>query len=279
MSKNLNLINREKCLSSKCAFIIVTYNSKNDIKECIFSIKSFEPNCGIYVVDNNSSDGTKEILDNIEGINLSKLPVNSGFSGGSNLAIKLAIKDNYEYFFLFNPDARLNKKIINSLISISEKENALVGPVIYDFFSNKIQSVGGRFNKLSSDFYISKKLNKSDNNLKKVDWILGAALLVSKRIINECGLLDEEFFPATFEDATYCIKAKERGINSLIDLNSSLIHKGGTSSGGEKNYLFRMIKNRYYFSLKYQNNIFFITSIFLNSLRYIYHKLFGKLKN
>ena len=93
-------------LSSKCAFIIVTYNSKNDISECIISIKSYHPECGIYVIDNNSSDGTKEILQSIEGIELILLPVNSGYSGGNNLGIKKAIESNYEYFMLFNPDAR-----------------------------------------------------------------------------------------------------------------------------------------------------------------------------
>ena len=268
-----------KGLSAKCAFIIVTYNSRNDIEECISSIKKFEPNCGIYVVDNNSSDGTKEILMNIKGINLSKLPVNSGYAGGNNLAIKSAINDKYEYFFLFNPDARLTEKIVESLITISDQKFALVGPVIKDFLSNKIQSVGGGFNKLSSQFNIYKKINKSDNGFKKVDWILGAALLISKKIISKCGLLDEEFFPASYEDASYCIQAKLKGIDSLIDLNSSLIHKGATSSGGEKNYLLRNIKNRYYYSLKYQNTIFFIASVFLNTLRYLYHKLFGKLKN
>ena len=44
------------------------------------SIKSYHPECGIYVIDNNSSDGTKEILQSIEGIELILLPVNSGYS-------------------------------------------------------------------------------------------------------------------------------------------------------------------------------------------------------
>ena len=75
-------------LSSKCAFIIVTYNSINDINECINSIKKYHPECGIYIVDNNSSDGTKEKLINIDNIDLSLLPVNSGYPGGNNLGIK-----------------------------------------------------------------------------------------------------------------------------------------------------------------------------------------------
>ena len=96
----------------ECAFIIVTYNSEKDIFDCITSIKSYHPECGIYVVDNNSVDGTKHILNSIKNINLTLLEVNSGFAGGSNLGIKKALEDKYKYFLLFNPDARINTKII-----------------------------------------------------------------------------------------------------------------------------------------------------------------------
>ena len=265
-------------LSSKCAFIIVTYNSKNDISECIISIKSFHPECGIYVIDNNSSDGTKEILQSIEGIELILLPVNSGYPGGNNLGLKKAIESNYEYFFLFNPDARLNQKIIEPLIKLNIRTNGLIGPVIRDFYTGKIQSIGGTFNPFFSHFYVSKKETSKDKELIRVEWILGASLLISRKIINKCGFLDENFFPASLEDSSYCIEAKKRGINSYINLRTYVIHKGGTSSGGDKKYLLRILKNRFYYALTYQNTLFFLTTIIESSLRYIYHKIFGVLK-
>ena len=268
-----------KINSQKCAFIIVTYNSKNDIKECIISIKTYHPECGVYVVDNNSTDGSKELLKSIEGINLTILSVNSGFAGGSNLGIRKAIHDDYEYFFLFNPDARIYQKTINSLINLSNHKKGLVGPVIKDFYSGKIQSIGGSFYPLFSKFKIKKKQNHLRENFEEGDWILGAALLISKEILIECGYLDENFFPATFEDSCYCIEARKKSFFSFIDLNSSVMHKGGTSSGGDKKYLLRIIKNKFYYALNYQNTFFFITTVIENSLRLIYHKLFGKLRN
>ena len=262
----------------ECAFIIVTYNSKNDIFDCITSIKSYHPECGIYVVDNNSVDGTKNILNSIKNINLTLLEVNSGFAGGSNLGIKKAIKDKYKYFLLFNPDARIHANIIESLIDLSDKKEGLVGPIILDFYSEKIQSIGGTFNPLFSNFKISKKKIGHKNNFVRVDWILGAALLISKEIILKCGYLDENFFPATFEDSTYCIEARKKGVYSYIDLQSSIKHKGGTSSGGDKKYLLRIIKNKFYFALNYQNILFFLSTFLEISVRYFYHIFFGILK-
>ena len=273
-------MNREEDdLCNKCAFIIVTYNSIKDIKHCINSIKNFHPECGIYIVDNNSTDGTGEILKSIERIHLEILPVNSGFSGGNNLAIKQAIKDGYKYFFLFNPDSRLTEKIIGSLIHLSNKRKAIVGPIIKDFHTGKVQSIGGTFNPFFSHFYITQeKTNYSDKPFKKVSWILGAAFLLSESIIKKCGYLDENFFPACYEDSTYCLEAQKKGVESFINLKTSILHKGGTSSGGESKYLMRILKNRFYFALKYQNILFFITTVAEISLRYFYHRLFGKLK-
>ena len=198
-------------ISQKCAFIIVTYNSKDDIKECVLSIKTYHPECGIYLIDNNSTDGTKELIQTIENINLTILQVNSGFAGGSNLGIKKALKDNYEYFFLFNPDARIYKKTINSLINLSKIKKGLVGPIIKDFYSGEIQSIGGKFYPIFSYFRIIKKHNNLIKNYVKIDWILGAALLISKEIINKCGYLDENFFPGYFEDNDYRYRIIQSG--------------------------------------------------------------------
>ena len=264
--------------SSRCAFIIVTYNSKNDIYDCIYSIKKFHPESGIFVIDNNSSDGTAEILNKIQDINLTILPVNSGFSGGNNLAIKKAIDHGFDFFFLFNPDSRLTQKILHPLINLAIEQKALVGPVIRHFNSGEIQSIGGTYNKIFSSFYLTKEKKIYKSNSIEVNWILGAALLISKEIILNCGYLDENFFPATFEDASYCIEAKKKGFKSFIDLQTNILHKGATSSGGDRKYLLRIIKNKYYYALTYQNNLFFITTIFENTLRFLYHKYFGILK-
>ena len=219
-----------------------------------------------------------DILKNFDGINLTLLEVNSGYAGGNNLAIKKAILDNYKFLFLFNPDSILTSKIIDSMIDISEKNNALVGPVIFHADSKNIQSIGGTFNPFFSHFNVSKKVSNSKDKLE-VDWILGAALMIPSKVIKVCGFLDEQFFPATLEESSYCMQAKNKGFKSIIDLGSSVDHKGGTSSGGDKKYLLRLIKNRYYYALRYQNLFFFCTTIVENSLRYIYHKVFGLLKN
>tara|TARA_Y100001968_G_C19438328_1_gene761074 strand:- start:2409 stop:3239 length:831 start_codon:yes stop_codon:yes gene_type:complete len=264
--------------SEKCSFIIVTYNSSNDILECVYSIKKYHPECGLYIIDNNSTDGTQDLIASLNKVKTTLLPVNSGYAGGNNLGIKQAIADGYEYFLLFNPDARLNSKIVNSLIYLSSSKRCLAGPIIKDFYTGKIQSNGGTYNPLFSHFKVSESAPIRGIDYKLVDWILGAALLISKEIILKCGYLDENFFPACLEESCYCNEARKKGILSYIDNKSEIVHIGGTSSGGDQKYLLRLIKNRYYYALNYQNIFFFTTTVIESTLRYIYHKLFGILK-
>ena len=87
---------------------------------------------------------------------------------------------------MFNPDARLDQKIIEPLINLNLNTKGLVGPVIKDFYTGKVQSIGGTFNPLFTFLYSKKNLQEK---IYKVEWILGASILISKEIIKKCGFL------------------------------------------------------------------------------------------
>ena len=84
---------------SKIAFIIVTYNGEAYIERCIKSIFVFFPEIYTIVIDNNSKDKTRQILDTLKVDELICLNDNIGFGKANNIGIRQALKTNCEAFF------------------------------------------------------------------------------------------------------------------------------------------------------------------------------------
>lgn len=78
------------------SIIIVSYNSQDIMKLCLQTIRDNNNviDNEIIVIDNNSTDGVKEWLENQEDIKLIKNSSNKGFGEGSNQGIKVAACDN-----------------------------------------------------------------------------------------------------------------------------------------------------------------------------------------
>ena len=88
----------------RLSVIIVNYNVKHFIEQCLLSVrKAMEGIDGdVWVVDNNSVDGSQQMLrEKFPDIHLIESKENLGFSRGNNLAIRQA---EGEYILLLNPD-------------------------------------------------------------------------------------------------------------------------------------------------------------------------------
>ncbi|MBC1281266.1 glycosyltransferase, partial [Nostoc sp. UCD121] len=91
-------------LINSVSIILVNYNGADVLINCLNSLEKFIPkdNCEIILVDNNSQDNSKDIVDNkFPGIKLIKLPRNVGFGAGNNAGAKVA---KGEFLLLLNTD-------------------------------------------------------------------------------------------------------------------------------------------------------------------------------
>ena len=75
------------------------------------------------------------------------------------------------------------------------------------------------------------------NEIKEVDWLLGAALLVRKKAIKEIGLMDERFF-LYFEDVDWCRRFKLKNWKVIYYPGAKMIHFYQRLSAKEKNIKF-----------------------------------------
>lgn len=271
---------KEKDLS----VIIVNYNTKNLLKNCLHSIykNTKKISFDIFVVDNNSSDRSSEIVKKeFPKVNLIVNKTNPGFAAANNQAIK---KTNSRYVLLLNPDTLILNDALNKMIEFMDKtENCgAAGTLLLNedkTIQNSIHYFPSLIRRLSEAFYFhrifpkSKSFNEECYDAKEysyaheVDWITGASLIVNKKAIEKAGLLDESFFMYS-EESDWCRRLRKAGFSIWFNPEAKIIHYGGQSGKSKINA--DLMKSKMIHYAKYNNKL---KSELFNSLIWV-HLLF-----
>lgn len=263
------------------SIILVSYNTKELTQNCIKSIykKTQNLNFDIWCVDNNSSDGTCEMIESeFPEVKLIKNSKNIGFGAANNLAIK---KCNAKYVFLLNTDTILINNAIKILFDFMEQnlEIGACGGNLYNANMENVHSYGYfptcktkflktfLFDKLFFIKEIHDKGNNEKNELKQVDCIVGANILIRKKILEKVGYFDEEFF-LYFEDTELQYRIKKAGHKIIINPESKIFHLENKSSKNRKKRREIILKSEYLFYKKRYNlsKYSFIKILFFISL-------------
>lgn len=231
--------------------IIVSYNAGHLLDECLKSVKNASQKLKVetYVVDNNSADGSAEMVKKeFPWVNLIANNSNNGFSKANNQAIKLA---KGKYLLILNPDTKVEPQTFTKMISFMD-ENPQIGVA-----TCRLESPFGNididcrrhfptpwrsfchFSQISKLFKGSKIFDQynygylPDNNQHEIDACVGAFMFIPKKAIAKVGLFDEEFF-FYGEDLDWCWRFKEAGYKIVYTPITKVIHYKGVSSGIKK---------------------------------------------
>ena len=120
----------------KAAVSIVTWNSAGEISECLGSLKNLPSNWEIWVVDNQSSDNTVEIIkSDFPDVNLIVNEDNVGFAAANNQVIK---QTGTDYVLLLNPDTIAEVGELEKLLEIAEGNSkiGIIGGKLQDETGN-----------------------------------------------------------------------------------------------------------------------------------------------
>lgn len=247
------------------AIIILNWNGWKDTIECLESLNQIiYQKYNIIVVDNGSKDDSiqqirnycklKKETDLIEfsteetdkmtylsvfqnkKLILIKNKMNSGFTGGSNIGIKFAMRFlNPDYYLILNNDTVVDEKFLTYLVEAGESDEniGIVGPKIFYYYEpEKIQSMGGFIEHWTS--HIHYPINYESDTVIKADMINGAVFLMKKKAIDTVGFFDPDYF-AYSEETDYCLRVKKHNLYTVCAPKSKVWHKIYSSSGGEVN--------------------------------------------
>ena len=226
----------------KFSIIIPTYNSKEYIKECLFSILKSGFNDEIIVVDNNSKDGTPfYVKNNFPKIQVIENSHNFGFGKSANIGAK---KASGEYFIFLNPDTIVFQDSFQRLEDFIQK-NSNFGAIGFNLITREGKHENFSFGKKNNLFQILKnkfflKKDFLPDAPIKVDWVSGAAVVVKNEVFKKIGGFDENFF-MYFEDQDLCLRIKNFSYPVYFLPNAKIIHLGGkgwTSLSFQKKYYY-----------------------------------------
>ncbi len=263
----------------KVGIVVLSWNSREFIGACLAGLRRHEPRSPVYVVDNGSSDGSPEILATAHPeVTLIKLPANHGFAGGSNVGAARALADGCDAVALVNNDTVIDEPFIDACARVLDEhpEIGIVGPVIVDAENPAaVQCRGGRIGPWTLDFaYLgSGERYERRDRYDTVDYVLGAAMIVRREVLEATGGLDAEFFPAYVEEADLCFRAGRLGHRSAVYHGARVRHVGAKSGGTPEASFRRFTVNRLRFGLKHLSAPQLLVATQVIALRVVAHAL------
>ena len=230
------------------SIIIVSYNTRELLKDCLISVKSAKSNLKVevFVVDNDSNDKTKEMVKNdFPNVTLIANKKNVGFSKANNQALK---KAKGKYILILNPDTILSPDTLNKMHSfMQENKDIAIATCRVELPNGKLDRDCRRhfpspwrafshFVRLSNIFKHSKLFDQyymgylPDNIEHEIDSCVGAFMFIRKSTLDKVGLFDEDFF-FYGEDLDLCWRFKQKGFKIYYTPVAKIIHYKGAASG------------------------------------------------
>ena len=108
--------------------LVLNYGSPEDCVACIAAIRRLNfPRMRLLVIDNASPDNSLERLRPIlEADELLVLPENTGYVGGNNEGMRIALENGADYIFIINPDVRISPDSMPSYLAVMEKDPTIL---------------------------------------------------------------------------------------------------------------------------------------------------------
>lgn len=220
--------------------IVLNWNGWDDTLACLRSLREHGDGCPVWLVDNASWDDRRaEATGLYPGLRTFRWNDNYGWAGGYNRALRIALREGYDYVYLLNNDCLLTPGALQSVVDVAHgnSDAAAVGSYIayaatpeWLQFDGMPRTEGAR---AVADGLTTRRTCR----------LSGAGMLVTMRAMLECGLFDERLF-CYWDDTEWCVRVREAGWHLLIAGGSLLLHRSN-SSDVDFNALYYLHRNRY----------------------------------
>lgn len=235
-------------LQPELSIIILNYNTKQVLCECLDSIAAHgNPRWEVIVVDNASTDGSRELPHTYSWARWLLLDQNLGFAAGNNKGLALA---KGKYLMLLNSDTEISDvSRLDEAVEYMRKSRDVgaVTPSVrlrdgsldwashrgtptlwtaFTYGTGLEHILGGS---ILGRWFGGYHLTWKDLRIAhEVDAVTGAAMIVSRVVLEKVGGLDERFFMYG-EDLDWCFRIRSAGFKIIYFPESVVLHKKGQS--------------------------------------------------
>ncbi len=203
----------------KISILLVTFNCLDYTKLCLDSVRKNTdyPNFELIIVDNASSDGTVEFLDQFtlagQDVIRIKNKANLGFAAANNLGARSASGD---YLVLLNNDTIVTAGWLQGLLRHLQKDASvgMVGPVTNDI-GNEARIRVNYPDLAGIDQFAARRAEKYYGRSFSIRVLALYCAMLSKELYLRLGGLDERFRVGMFEDDDLALKIEREGLHLI----------------------------------------------------------------
>ncbi|MCS6859174.1 MAG: glycosyltransferase family 2 protein [Abditibacteriales bacterium] len=247
------------------SLIIVNWNGKDFLRECLRSVRaegarSDAPEMEVIVVDNASTDGSVLMVrEEFPEAQLIENAANVGFAAGNNCGLR---RCRGRYALLLNSDAQLQANALRALLTFMEAhaDAGAAGAMLrypdgrwqpsgrpFPTLHRFLAEVTGLYARAGGDAHLLR--NVDPEQVREVDEVSGACLMVRRAAWEQVGLLDENFF-LLYEDVDWCRRLKKSGWKIFYVPQARVVHHYGASrrAVSEPVHLAALQSAHYYFA-------------------------------
>ncbi|MBK7888046.1 MAG: glycosyltransferase family 2 protein [Bacteroidetes bacterium] len=264
------------------SIISINYNGARVTCAMLESLKKISyPNIEVIIVDNASKEDPSLIANEHPWITFIRSKENLGFAGGNNLGLMEA---RGKYLLLLNNDTEVDTGFLEPMVKRMEEDPSIgaVSPKIIFHHSpgiiqfagfNPINPYTGRGTAIGN----GQKDDGSFNTSMPTSRAHGAAMMISRKVVEEIGLMADLFF-LYYEEMDYCERIKRARYSIWYEAKSTVYHKESISTGkGSTLKTYYLTRNRLLFQRRNVKGIqlfvsilfFMIVSIPKNTLQYV----------
>jgi GT2 family glycosyltransferase len=214
--------------------VIVSYRSRELLRDCLASLRDYAPGHGVTVVDNDSRDGTVEMVEGeFPGVRLIANGENLGFGKATNEGIR---GGDSTYVLALNPDTRVTEGALDRLLELMDErpeigicgcrlelEDGTLDHAAKRSFPTVLGAIG--------HFAGARTQCRAPGvDSGPVDAVNGAFMLMRRSVLDEIGLFDEGYW-MFMEDLDLCYRCREAGHVVWYEPSVAVVHVKHGSHG------------------------------------------------
>ncbi len=217
--------------------MVINWNGARLLPACLGALTAIKRRAQVVVVDNGSTDPSREVVARFPEVEWVPLGENRGFAEANNVGFQRALDAGAQWIGTVNNDVRVGSEWLDRLIEAGESHpeaGILGGLLLFEDEPERVNSTGlvldWVWRARDRDFGVRlADLATTDGPVQAVS---GAAALFRAETLRRVGLFDPEYF-AYCEDLDLCLRAARLGIRSWYVSAARAYHAYGRTFGAD----------------------------------------------